>query len=418
MRKLKVMFSLVGLMLCLSGMAKITLSDPVIEMEGDQPKYLKFSGENVDNNWKFTLDTYGTDGIKFQLTLDRIDASKAAAFTADDLADENYWEPLFRKYTKELAGVEMSAKDNIKRLFVNDVALMPSQFAGYCGGMNEVTITASGNYAIPDGCFAMGESEHYSIKKIVCQMKGKLQLGQDVVPADAGGLNVYTIVQDIAETWWNYKNENSATFTVYLNDEVYVGGDVSDKPVIKAVTLAFTLNSEQFTIELEDEGGTKMEVEDVTTFVLKNFTVKTQGNVTEVFMDYDISLQGQSAGQDQWKQIYATDQGNGVWVTGDKNINALEGLESNTAYVLELMFNTNPGEKGERAHYPTDGQTLRFKFITGNLMKADVNGDGAIDSADIVAVIKEMPDGDKKADVNGDGAIDSADIVAVIKAMK
>ena len=49
---------------------------------------------------------------------------------------------------------------------------------------------------------------------------------------------------------------------------------------------------------------------------------------------------------------------------------------------------------------------------------ADVNRDGTVDSADIVAVIKEMPDGDKKADVNNDGVIDSADIVAVIKAMK
>ena len=53
-----------------------------------------------------------------------------------------------------------------------------------------------------------------------------------------------------------------------------------------------------------------------------------------------------------------------------------------------------------------------------NYARADVNRDGAIDSADIVAVIKEMPDGDMKADVNNDGAIDSADIVAVIKAMK
>ena len=51
-------------------------------------------------------------------------------------------------------------------------------------------------------------------------------------------------------------------------------------------------------------------------------------------------------------------------------------------------------------------------------LRADVNRDGTVDSADIVAVIKEMPDGDRKADVNGDGAIDSADIVAVIKAMK
>jgi hypothetical protein len=49
---------------------------------------------------------------------------------------------------------------------------------------------------------------------------------------------------------------------------------------------------------------------------------------------------------------------------------------------------------------------------------ADVNRDNTVDSADIVAVIKEMPDGDMKADVNRDGIIDSADIVAVIKAMK
>ena len=58
-----------------------------------------------------------------------------------------------------------------------------------------------------------------------------------------------------------------------------------------------------------------------------------------------------------------------------------------------------------------------IEFERNNAL-ADVNGDGAVDSADIVAVIKEMPDGDKKADVNNDGAIDSADIVAVIKAMK
>ena len=56
--------------------------------------------------------------------------------------------------------------------------------------------------------------------------------------------------------------------------------------------------------------------------------------------------------------------------------------------------------------------------VNVTLNPADVNRDGTVDSADIVAVIKEMPDGDKKADVNGDGAIDSADIVAVIKAMK
>ena len=76
----------------------------------------------------------------------------------------------------------------------------------------------------------------------------------------------------------------------------------------------------------------------------------------------------------------------------------------------------------------TSGVPYRIVDKNGNMAKtvkivakpnpADVNRDGAVDSADIVAVIKEMPEGDKKADVNGDGVIDSADIVAVIKAMK
>ena len=78
---------------------------------------------------------------------------------------------------------------------------------------------------------------------------------------------------------------------------------------------------------------------------------------------------------------------------------------------------------------PTGGQVKNGTVVdaSGNVAKdvkigtfnrADVNRDGTVDSADIVAVIKEMPDGNMKADVNNDGAIDSADIVAVIKAMK
>ena len=71
-------------------------------------------------------------------------------------------------------------------------------------------------------------------------------------------------------------------------------------------------------------------------------------------------------------------------------------------------------------HAVCDGKTIadavEIRLFTYD--PADVNRDGTVDSADIVAVIKEMPDGDKKADVNGDSAIDSADIVAVIKAMK
>ena len=84
-----------------------------------------------------------------------------------------------------------------------------------------------------------------------------------------------------------------------------------------------------------------------------------------------------------------------------------------------------PDRKDNAAQFPVrhavcDGKTIAdaVEIMLFTYNPADVNRDGTVDSADIVAVIKEMPDGDKKADVNGDGVIDSADIVAVIKAMK
>ena len=52
----------------------------------------------------------------------------------------------------------------------------------------------------------------------------------------------------------------------------------------------------------------------------------------------------------------------------------------------------------------------------------DVNGDGTVDVADVVAVILAWgacplpPPGDCPADVNGDGLIDVGDLVAVILA--
>ena len=51
--------------------------------------------------------------------------------------------------------------------------------------------------------------------------------------------------------------------------------------------------------------------------------------------------------------------------------------------------------------------------------KGDVNGDGAVDVADIATVIDVMAKGtnDKVADVNSDGAIDVADIATIIDIM-
>ena len=60
--------------------AQITLQDPVIT-----DSYIKFVGENTANNYRFTLDTYewADRGPQFQLTIEPLDASKPAQFTAN-----------------------------------------------------------------------------------------------------------------------------------------------------------------------------------------------------------------------------------------------------------------------------------------------------------------------------------------------
>ena len=63
------------------------------------------------------------------------------------------------------------------------------------------------------------------------------------------------------------------------------------------------------------------------------------------------------------------------------------------------------------------------EFVTSNVIvfKAeDVNGDGMINSVDIIAVINAIKNGETTgpADVNGDGKIDIADIITITNMMK
>ena len=105
--------------------AAIVLDEPVIGND-----YMKFSGQCAEHNWKFVLDTYewADKGPQFQLTITPMDVAQDAYFTSDDLADENYWEPMFRKYTKQMAGQEM--EKSISGLY--DVySMTPEQIAEY-----------------------------------------------------------------------------------------------------------------------------------------------------------------------------------------------------------------------------------------------------------------------------------------------
>ena len=188
-----------------AGDPKITLQDPVIA-----DSYMKFVGENEANNYRFTLDTYewADRGPQFQLTIEPIDASKVAQVTTDDLYDGNYWEPMFRSYTKQMADEEMEANDNVKRLYVKNVALLPKQFADY-EEFHVIGIEAAGYYSIPDACF-------YGCTKLDefdCNVQGTLTLGSNIVSNQpAFTVTVYTTQS--AQVWNEYKQNTGANFSV------------------------------------------------------------------------------------------------------------------------------------------------------------------------------------------------------------
>ena len=78
--------------------------------------------------------------------------------------------------------------------------------------------------------------------------------------------------------------------------------------------------------------------------------------------------------------------------------------------------------KGTKAKYeatPAWNKFLKIEEIEVPGLKGDVNDDGAVDVADIGAVIDVMAKGtyESEADVNGDNAVDVADIGTIIDEM-
>lgn len=85
--------------------------------------------------------------------------------------------------------------------------------------------------------------------------------------------------------------------------------------------------------------------------------------------------------------------------------------------IMQVDYMDNGGQT-----YMAYGRDEVESLVINKYIPADVNGDGAVDVADISTVISVMADGSTdvssvSADVNGDGAIDVADISAIITEM-
>ena len=362
------------------------ITEQVVDL---QQQNIKFVGENADNNFRYTINSYEwTDnGPQFQLIIEPIDNTKTARFTSSDLTDENYWEPLFRRITKEMTGQEMEAQHNIKKLFVKNVALLNNQFFDYKDN-GYIQIESSGEFTIPDGCF----SEDTKLKTFVCNVAGTLTLGSNVVSIyPRFTVKVYTAQS--ANAWKTYKENTKASFMV---DDSEV---VSDQKIL-SVTAQTTVNKDITTTPLPNESGSIGHIEkSPTTFLINSFTATTTEDVTELFMDYRVYPAIQGSQLPNWKQVYATNKGKGVWEFSGPVIDILSGLKSNTSYRLEFSFSTNSfGDKEGRAHFPTNGQTISVTFTTsseggGGGIRGDLNNDGVIDMSDVMLLVNRILNG-------------------------
>lgn len=332
--------------------AAIVMEDPVVEMG----TYMKFVGKNEAKNYKYTLDTYewpSNRGPQFQLTIEPIDPTQEAKFGGSDLSDANYWEPLFRSYTKQMAGEEMEAYDNVKRLYVKNVKLLNNQFQAYTE-LHIISIEAAGDFSIPDYCF-QGTTK---LETLISNVAGTLTLGSSVVPSTVG-FTVKEYYAQNATKWSEYKTNYGMYYTI---DSGEATG--TDTPSITGATLKSRMNGDFGLMTLVNVEETLYDNETnlITELKISDFSVTTIGQVSECYMEYAIYPATESGQQHTWLKAQAADQGNGVW-SYTTTLDALAGLQSNTIYRLEFNFKIN----GSTGTYPNSGSTYRMKFKTGTI---------------------------------------------------
>ncbi len=353
--------------------AAIVLDEPVISND-----YMKFSGQCAEHNWKFVLDTYewADRGPQFQLTITPMDAAQDAYFTSDDLADENYWEPLFRKYTKQLAKEEMEACENIKKIFITDVRLSEGQFRGYAtDALNVLEINATGDYTIPAYCFGTSSTStttnSLKLKQFYCNVNGTLTIGTDVFPTNSGSMTIYTTKETLAQQWYDYKTSNGHDYTVYLNGTQYNGGGssggggTSSTDVITNMKLTISYNGEQFTQSFDASGFQMLDLtaEFTNSMIIKKVEVQTQGTVSDVVFVATMNPADETPNSDNWVNmpLQWNKDGEGWVLDFGDGIELTKEIEDSQPRIFQFYVQAK-NSAGSDIFYNNGGETYKVKF--------------------------------------------------------
>ena len=149
--------------------------------------------------------------------------------------------------------------------------------------------------------------------------------------------------------------------------------------------------------------------------------VKPTSRISDVNLSSDttavVSIKSSDEGSGPWRYNVYVQYGSGAWFLAAENVPAdttatvkiYDGIEHHF-YCVATDMAGNVEEKEARSE---------FTLIVSEREHGDVNGDGAVDVADIAEIIDTMANGAYRvhADANGDGVVDVADIAEVISVM-
>ena len=378
--KQRLLFTMLAAVLQIMSYAAIVLDDPVIEQT-----YMKFSGQCAEHNWKFVLDTYewADRGPQFQLIITPMDATQDASFTSEDLADENYWEPLFRTITKKMAGEEMEACESIKKIFITDVRLSEGQFRGYAtDALNVLEINATGDYTIPAYCFGTSSTStttnSLKLKQFYCNVDGTLTIGSNVFPTNSGSMTIYTTKETLAQQWYDYKTSNGHNYTVYLNGSQYNGGGSggnggsSSTDAITNMKLTIKHNGENaFTQEFPASGFSTVDLTDETTssLIINKVEAAAPADITEVKFVATMYNSGFSSSDEEWREIPLAKQNDGTWVM-EGQYELVENESKDKTKIFEFYLKATDSQ-GNSVYYNNGGQNYKVTYKIGGGESSD-----------------------------------------------
>ena len=342
----KLSLFLVAAFLAIAGHASIDL---VTDIEN-----FTFTGTNSANNYKFVLSPYemSENGPQFQLVVEPIDPTMPASFTADDIQDANYWEPMFKYYTQLLAGQEMTAQNNVKRLYLGDVQLLQGQFIDY-NELHIINFDLNKDYILPSNCL-LNAGQH--LDEVNVKGSGPMLLEPNSLPADkVFDVNVNT--PQLQQTWEQYKTQFNCLYVVNLQQQAGITSF--------GITINMGGGDEQQTMPASgmpevdlSEGGTEAE----STFIIRGYKAMTTGDIQSVQMVAAIYQYG--ASPVEWHNVSASQVSAGNWQADALDIDLLEGLAEGKTYVLEVYLEATDAN-GQKYYYNNGGGNYKVRFMVG-----------------------------------------------------